>query len=59
MRPDPKGDIKRYPRLAKTPWAIRERPILRTSSRRYVRFAVGEGRGRRTDRNRKGNWKER
>ena len=34
--------------------AIREETIPRTSSRSYVRFAVVERRGRRTDRNRKG-----
>ena len=54
LRLDPQGDIKRSPKLAKTQWAIREGTIPHTSSRSYVRFAVGEGRERRTDRNRKG-----
>ena len=53
LRPDPLGDIKRSPRLAKTQWAIREGAIPHNSSRNYVRFAVGAGKDR-TDRNRKG-----
>ena len=37
----------------------KDQSIPHTSSRSYVRFAVGEGRGRRKDRDMKGDWKER
>ena len=52
--PDPQGAIKRFLTLAKPQWAIREGTIPHISSHSYVRFAVVEGRGRRVDRNRKG-----
>src|SRR5208282_129950 len=54
LRSDPQGDIKHSPRLAKTQWVTREETIPHTSSRSYGHFAVGNGRRRRTDRNRKG-----
>src|SRR5208282_5197057 len=54
LRSDPQGDIKHSPRLAKPQWATREETIPHTPSRSYGRFAVGNGRRRRTDRNRKG-----
>ena len=43
---------------SQTQWLIREGTIPLTYSRSYVRFAVGEVRRKRTDRNGKGNWKE-
>ena len=54
VRSDPQWDIKHSPRLAKPQWATREETIPHTPSRSYGRFAVGNGRRRMTDRNRKG-----
>jgi len=51
LHPEPQGDIRRSPRLAKPQWAIRGGTIPQTPSRSYWRFAVGKGRERRTDRN--------
>ena len=48
-----KGLLSVPHRLAKPQWATREGTMLHTPSRSYGRVAVGEGGGRRTDRNMK------